>query len=181
MRISHPDVRFFPLISLEEKKLTLHIIALPGWLCSGIYPVAVHWIWSEEGLLSAFYNTGNSWGNYNHGVMDLGGSGVIHVLAGACALCAVAFVRRTDAVTQAETDAPDEPCCSGKTQQQQQSEGGNAANTALERVMESNFHPTMEFATLSLWIGWFGLTVGGVYAQTGACDTLGEMARAGSH
>jgi hypothetical protein len=31
--------------------------------------VAVHWIWSEEGLLSAFYYAGNSWGNYNHGMV----------------------------------------------------------------------------------------------------------------
>lgn len=149
---------------------------LPGWLRSGIYPVAVHWIWSEEGLLSAFYYSGNSWGNYQHGVMDLGGSGVIHVLAGACALCAVAFVRRTDTVPQTDADAPDvhEPCCAGPDLQQ--SEGGDADGTALERVLESNFHPTLELATLSLWIGWFGLTVGGVYAQTGNAESAARAA-----
>jgi hypothetical protein len=108
--------------------------------------------------------------------MDLGGSGVIHVLAGACALCAVAFIRRTDTGTEdaPACDTEGAPCCSSEIKKcgPKKSESGDLPNAALMQVLESGYHSRVELSTLTLWLGWFGLTVGGVYAQTGANLTL---------
>lgn len=51
-----------------------------------IYPVVVHWIWSDSGWLSAFFDPQNTWGRFYSGVVDFAGSGVVYMTAGAAAM-----------------------------------------------------------------------------------------------
>jgi ammonia channel protein AmtB len=52
-----------------------------GW----VFPVGVHWVWSSEGWLSARREAGGPVLGAN-GLIDLAGSGAVHVAAGAAAL-----------------------------------------------------------------------------------------------
>ncbi|KIY98146.1 Ammonium transporter 1 member 2 [Monoraphidium neglectum] len=68
----------------ERARLVAHALLsliFGGW----VYPVVVHWVWSAEGWLSARREAGGPILGGN-GLIDLGGSGVVHVTAGAAAL-----------------------------------------------------------------------------------------------
>eukprot|EP01064_Diplonema_japonicum_P004118 TRINITY_DN12702_c0_g1_i1.p1 TRINITY_DN12702_c0_g1~~TRINITY_DN12702_c0_g1_i1.p1 ORF type:complete len:476 (+),score=75.76 TRINITY_DN12702_c0_g1_i1:53-1480(+) len=52
-------------------------------LCGFIYPVVVHWVWSDQGFLSA---TNTEFKRINHGLIDFAGSGVVHMVGGFSAL-----------------------------------------------------------------------------------------------
>mmetsp|Transcript_10063 Transcript_10063/g.15074 ORF Transcript_10063/g.15074 Transcript_10063/m.15074 type:complete len:543 (-) Transcript_10063:121-1749(-) len=52
-------------------------------LSAFVYPVVVHWVWSETGFLSAFYSDddGNRYLSKN-GAIDFAGAGVVHMVGG---------------------------------------------------------------------------------------------------
>ena len=54
------------------------------FICGFVYPVVTHQIWSVNGFLSA-YSAEPLWGN---GVIDLAGSGPVHMCGGVSALAA---------------------------------------------------------------------------------------------
>lgn len=71
--------------ALAERARLLGLAALTLVLGGWVYPVVVHWVWSSEGWLSARREAGGPLLGSN-GLIDLGGSGALHVTAGAAAL-----------------------------------------------------------------------------------------------
>jgi hypothetical protein len=74
----------------ERSRLAAHALlalAYAGW----IHPVAVHWVWSSQGWLSARRDYGGPLLGAN-GLIDLAGSGCVHLVAGVSALVAAAAV-----------------------------------------------------------------------------------------
>lgn len=65
---------FTPSSSLVEQASTYITLTLPGF----IYPVVVHWTWSDDDWLTH--------GNGQHGYRDFAGSGVVHLTGGMAAL-----------------------------------------------------------------------------------------------
>lgn len=68
----------------ERARIVGHAVfafVFAGW----VYPVVVHWVWSSEGWLSARREVGGPVLGSN-GLIDLAGSGSVHLLAGVAAL-----------------------------------------------------------------------------------------------
>ena len=57
-------------------------------MTSFIFPVMVHWIWSDQGWASAYRSTNPDGLLCGCGVLDVNGSSIIHMAAG---LCCIAF------------------------------------------------------------------------------------------
>lgn len=72
---------------LRMEPYFIYTIVISCW----IYPVVVHWIWSETGWLSPFNTTETGPVIYG-GAIDFAGSSVVHMIGGICALCGAYFV-----------------------------------------------------------------------------------------
>ncbi|KAJ9448441.1 Ammonium transporter 2 [Diplonema papillatum] len=136
--------------AIAERCYIVAYFAYSTLLCSLVYPIVVHWVWSTEGWLSPF---NSRFDRLNHGMIDFAGSGVVHMLGGFSAL-AGAFVvgPRLGWVDNKEKLA--------------------AATTVEERRQaEAVFAPhdktLMALGTLILWFGWFGFNCGSTVALSG--------------
>ncbi len=67
----------------ERGRLIAHLLAAVAFT-GAIYPIPVHWVWSAEGWLSARREAHGAVVGSN-GVIDLAGSGVVHMAAGVAA------------------------------------------------------------------------------------------------
>mmetsp|Transcript_333 Transcript_333/g.859 ORF Transcript_333/g.859 Transcript_333/m.859 type:complete len:491 (+) Transcript_333:248-1720(+) len=117
-----------------------------------IYPVVVHWIWSQYGWLSAFRDSdAGVW--IDHGVIDFAGSGVVHLVGGSISLIAAAIlgprVGRFDAEGKLVTMVPH-----------------NSAFVGL--------------GTLLLWFGWFGFNSGSTLMLSDNFISLAEKVAVGT-
>lgn len=116
----------------------LYAVLLTSW----VYPVIVHWVWSDFGWLSAF----RADDKFNDtGMIDFAGSGVVHMTGGFAGLAGAWAVGprlgRFDA--------------SGKPREIP----GHSASLALLGVF-------------ILWFGWFGFNPGSALAIVGASRTV---------
>ena len=55
-----------------------------------VYPVVVHWVWSDYGWASAFVDSKDLL--FGVGVIDFAGSSVVHMVGGTTALVAAIFL-----------------------------------------------------------------------------------------
>jgi Amt family ammonium transporter len=93
-----------------------------------LYPLVAHWAWSDTGILSARRPPEDRL--FGCGVVDLAGSGVVHMCGGVAALVAIALLGPRDGVTFTPQGRKRAPA------------GQSAAFQTL--------------GTLCLWFGWFG-------------------------
>lgn len=113
----------------------LYTVVVSGF----IYPVVVHWVWSQDGWLSARRRdcgyTGQPTPLFSgtNGLMDFAGSGVVHMVGGAAALVAATMLGPRLGRFTPEGDVVDFT-------------NANPAHMAL--------------GTFILWLGWYGFNSG---------------------
>lgn len=66
--------------SVAERTSLLAYGCYSVFLTGFVFPVVTHWVWSSEGWLSAFNTTSNRF--IQTGMIDLAGSGVVHMVGG---------------------------------------------------------------------------------------------------
>jgi Amt family ammonium transporter len=116
--------------------------SIPAYACytvfltGFVYPVAVHWGWSTEGWLSAFYIGPDDY-EYNpkdgpvgaNGLIDFAGSGIVHMTGGGAALMGAIFLGpRT----------------------------GRFAEDGSVNPMPGHSSVLAALGTMILWFGWYG-------------------------
>lgn len=116
----------------------LYAFTLTSW----VYPVIVHWVWSEEGWLSAFVAKDKLFNE--SGMVDFAGCGVVHMTGGFAGLAGAIAVGPRLGRYDANGKARDIP--------------GHSASLALLGVF-------------ILWFGWFGFNPGSALAIVGASAT----------
>eukprot|EP00965_Chrysotila_dentata_P139617 4616209-Pleurochrysis_carterae.AAC.3 len=136
----------------ERCNLTAYLV-YTGVITGFVYPIVVHWVWDSSGFLSA----GNSdndvrWGT---GVIDFGGSGVVHMTGGMAAVVSAKIL----GPRRGRFDENGKP-----------NPGFMGHSTALTVL-----------GTFMLWIGWYGFNQGStltlhdnaqVSARVGVTTTL---------
>jgi ammonia channel protein AmtB len=93
-----------------------------------LFPMVVHWVWSDSGFLSARRPPEDRL--FGCGVVDLAGSGVVHMTGGVAALIAIVLLGPRDGVTFTP-------------------EGRRRAPPGQSAAFQT-------LGTLFLWFGWFG-------------------------
>jgi len=115
----------------QMRAYLLYSIFLSGF----VYPVVAHWVWSKNGYLN-YLAEEPLWGI---GMIDLAGSGVVHVTGGVTSLFAsIILGPRTGRFYHAQT--------------------GNKLPEA--KVMPGHSKPLQMLGTFILWFGWFGFNAG---------------------
>ncbi|XP_063692066.1 ammonium transporter 2-like [Bolinopsis microptera] len=112
-----------------------------------VYPVVVHWGWSDNGWASAFAPKEDRL--FGVGVIDFAGSSVVHMVGGLTALIGAIFLGpRSGKIVE------------GKVQ---------------TMVFQSSTFQTL--GTLVLWFGWYGFNCGSTLTIAGAAsDVAGKVA-----
>lgn len=120
-----------------------------------IYPVVVHWVWSGEGWLSAFFvqpNTFDNTGNLirgtctgvcnrlRNGVIDFAGSGVVHMTGGTAALFAAWILGPRI---------------------------GRFDSTGAVQNIPAHSLPLATLGVFILWFGWYGFNCGSTLGISG--------------
>jgi len=130
----------------------IYTIAVSTW----IYPVCVHWIWSETGWLSPF----NPEPAVYAGAIDFAGSSVIHMVGGITGLCGAWIVgprlRRFDTSKAATSSKYYEEL-------QYQFEFGHNV-------------PFQVFGLLILWFGFYGFNPGSTLMAQGSMNLASKVA-----
>jgi len=125
-----------------------------------IYPVVVHWVWSDSGWLS-LANPQALLG----GVIDFAGAGVVHVTGGISALCG-AFVigpRRGRFVSLEDADA-----LARSRDDQRRCFCASVCNTRPSLPMPGHSTVLQALGTFILWMGWYGFNAGSTLAISGS-------------
>jgi len=123
----------------------VYTMALTTW----VYPVVVHWMWSNTGWLSPF----NEDPLIEGGVIDFAGSGVVHMVGGWSGLIGAYFLGPRDQRFAADKS---------KVLERQFKLGHNVAMQAI--------------GTIILWFGWFGFNCGSTLAAAGAMELASKVA-----
>ncbi|KAL6045194.1 ammonium transporter Amt3 [Balamuthia mandrillaris] len=126
-----------------------------------VYPVAAHWIWSEQGWLSA---SGD--GVWSVGTIDFAGSTVVHCVGGFSALVgakAVGFRGQYPPLDENEEHVARFEKVKGKR---------------LWRVnpMPANDESLATLGVLLLWFGWYGFNCGSILEIVGNEKIAGRVA-----
>lgn len=119
---------------LQFRAYTIYTTFISAFL----YPVVVHWVWSESGWLSARRKPCDATGfeplfSKTNGVMDFAGSGVVHMLGGGAALMGTFIVGPR--IGRFEAD--------GKVNE-----------------FEPSSPTNMALGVFILWLGWYGFNAG---------------------
>jgi len=130
-----------------------------------IYPVVVHWVWSGEGWLSAFFvqpNTFDNTGNLirgtctgvcnrlRNGVIDFAGSGVVHMTGGTAALFAAWILGPRI---------------------------GRFDSTGAVQNIPAHSLPLATLGVFILWFGWYGFNCGSTLGiSAGYQETAAKVA-----
>ncbi len=130
----------------------IYTIVISSW----IYPIIVHWVWSENGWLSPFNTNPAVYG----GAIDFAGSAVVHMVGGFCGLMGAYWLgprlRRFD-----------------------NSEASTNSQYYKELMHQFEFGhnvPFQVFGTLILWFGWYGFNCGSTLAANGAMELASKVA-----
>eukprot|EP00808_Paulinella_micropora_P007331 g80894.t1 len=120
-----------------------------------IYPVVVHWVWSNQGWLSAFKDNRFPCGDEScNGVIDFAGSGVVHITGGTSALVAAWWIGPRVGKYTKDT------------------RGHQVVNT-----IQGHSHVLICLGTLILWMGWYGFNCGSTLAMAnGVSGLAGKVA-----
>merc|ERR1719229_273310 len=123
----------------------VYTLALTTW----VYPVVVHWMWSNTGWLSPF----NDNPAINGGVIDFAGSGVVHMVGRWSGLWGAYFLgprhMRFD----------------------------ENKSKVLDRQFRLGHNvPMQAIGTLILWFGWYGFNCGSTLAAAGAMELASKVA-----
>ena len=115
-----------------------------------VYPIVVHWVWSNTGWLSAFNE------NATFGLIDFAGSGVVHMVGGISALMGAIFLgprygRFDDALQKQYPGMKDE---------------FNFGNNVPYQVL----------GTFILWFGWYGFNPGSTLAAQDSMALASKVA-----
>ncbi|QDZ18871.1 ammonium transporter [Chloropicon primus] len=139
--------------AVAERCSFLGYVIYAVFITGFIYPVVVHWIWSEYGWLSAFRNPDAPGVWIASGVVDFAGSGVVHLVGGTISLVAAYIlgprIGRFDATGKVVPIMPH-----------------NSAFVGL--------------GTLLLWFGWFGFNSGSTLALSGGFILAAEKVAVGT-
>lgn len=140
--------------SVAERCTIVAYLTYSCVLTGFIYPVVVHWIWSDYGWLSAGRDADVARGAWvQSGVVDFAGSGVVHMVGGCAALMGAIFlgprIGRFDADGRMVKFSPH-----------------NAAFIGL--------------GTLLLWFGWYGFNPGSTLGLSGGMVLLAEKVAVGT-
>eukprot|EP00808_Paulinella_micropora_P025653 g50786.t1 len=110
-----------------------------------IYPVVVHWVWSDQGWLSMYNDTKRfPCGDLTcNGVIDFAGSGVVHLVGGTAAGVAAWFV----GPRHGRYDT-------------------NSAGEVVVVDISGHSHVLVSLGTFQLWMGWYGFNCGSTLSIT---------------
>jgi len=129
----------------------VYTMALTVW----VYPVVVHWCWSNTGFLSPF----NDDAAIEGGVIDFAGSGVVHMVGGWSGLCGAFFLGpRLNRFSKTSEDSAE-------------------LQVQIARQFKLGHNVSMQaMGTLILWFGWFGFNCGSTLAASGAMELASKVA-----
>eukprot|EP00486_Rosalina_sp_Unknown_P015516 CAMPEP_0201594518 /NCGR_PEP_ID=MMETSP0190_2-20130828/191812_1 /ASSEMBLY_ACC=CAM_ASM_000263 /TAXON_ID=37353 /ORGANISM="Rosalina sp." /LENGTH=588 /DNA_ID=CAMNT_0048054161 /DNA_START=104 /DNA_END=1870 /DNA_ORIENTATION=- len=131
----------------------LYTIAISAW----IYPVVVHWVWSNTGWISPF----NTDPDVYAGAIDFAGSAVVHMVGGFCGLCGAIWLgprfRRFDRSSTAASSS-------------------KYLEALIHQFEFGHNVPFQVLGTLILWFGWYGFNAGSTLAANGAMDLASKVA-----
>ncbi len=109
-------------------KFTSYLIYTP-FITGLIYPIVTHWVWNSDGWLAQL------------GYFDFAGSGVVHMLGGACALAGVIVVG---------------------------ARVGKYDNDGKPRSIPGHSITLGALGVFILWFGWYGFNAGSTLVAVGA-------------
>lgn len=119
------------------------------FLIAFVYPVVVHWVWSGEGWLSAFFVAPDSGdrgscqsicNNLFNGIVDFAGSGVVHMTGGTAAFWAAWILGPRI--------------------------GRFGASGEVNNMMPHSL-PIATLGVFIMWFGWYGFNAGSTLALSG--------------
>eukprot|EP01060_Flectonema_neradi_P011116 TRINITY_DN1817_c0_g1_i1.p1 TRINITY_DN1817_c0_g1~~TRINITY_DN1817_c0_g1_i1.p1 ORF type:complete len:527 (+),score=135.92 TRINITY_DN1817_c0_g1_i1:103-1683(+) len=122
--------------AMAERTQLVSYFVYSAWICGFVYPVVVHWCWSDFGWASPFGGTDR----IGMGLLDFAGSAVVHMVGGFSALAGAIVIgqRRGKEATE------------DGTRLFRFDEGANPADfTGHNKVFQT-------LGMFILWTGWFG-------------------------
>ena len=138
--------------ALAERTQFRAYFVFSTWLTAWIYPVVAYWVWNGNGWLKVAGD-----GTSDDGFLDFAGSGVVHMVGGACALVGAYFVGPRKHM-DSEVDGFFIPRFS-------EDDEGNAI---VNNPYHNKSNPALAtVGTMILWFGWFGFNGGSQFAITG--------------
>jgi Amt family ammonium transporter len=139
--------------SVAERTAFQTYLGYSFFLTAFVYPTVVHWVWDDDGWLSAFKKDKSGEGRnhklLNVGMIDFAGSGVVHMVGGFAGLMGAMIVGPRTGRFGADGRPIAMP-------------GHNASLVVL--------------GTFILWVGWYGFNPGSMLAIVGA-DSIAVVGR----
>ena len=150
-------------------------------ITSIIYPVVVHWVWSDNGFMCNWHPdvATNPLVPNSVNLIDFAGSGVVHLTGGICALVGAIFTgprlgRFKDnhccgCFTPKGEDEARCPCCCGSSPEIEIEDDGKGCGCCrgccsriTVEVVEHEAHNRVytSLGVLLLWFGWYGFNAG---------------------
>jgi len=150
--------------AVAERAQLLAYLAYTFILTAVIYPIIVHWCWSEAGWLSTKNGHVDSGGNFTSdavldGVIDFAGSGVVHLTGGTAGFFGALIIGPRHGRFEVVYDGSKPP--------------------RRGRPLQLPGHaPVLQaLGTFILWLGWYGFNAGSQLriATPGASEVIGRI------